>query len=104
MGKHHEIVNLYKTQITCAECHSGTGMLFQDWNDIPGIIPEDPKHPGWARQRRCDQNYEPACGPCDGIGGPYWEVCSLLADSQHSVVRFLGRGGCYGKVTPRHLL
>jgi len=72
MGKHPEVVNLYKTQITCAECHSGTGMLFQDWADIPGIIPEDPKHPGWARQRRCDQNYEPACGPCDGIGGPYW--------------------------------
>jgi len=53
-------------------CHSGTGMLFQDWKDIPGIIPEDPKYPGWARQRRCDQNYEPKCGPCEGIGGPYW--------------------------------
>jgi len=29
-------------------------------------------HPGWARQRRCDQNWKPACGPCEGIGGPYW--------------------------------
>jgi len=67
-----EICNNYKTQVTCAECHSGTGMLFQDWKDIPGIIPEDPKYPGRARQRRCDQNYAPACGPCEGIGGPYW--------------------------------
>eukprot|EP00746_Dinoflagellata_sp_MGD_P006118 gnl/MRDRNA2_/MRDRNA2_111904_c0_seq1.p1 gnl/MRDRNA2_/MRDRNA2_111904_c0~~gnl/MRDRNA2_/MRDRNA2_111904_c0_seq1.p1 ORF type:complete len:567 (-),score=92.90 gnl/MRDRNA2_/MRDRNA2_111904_c0_seq1:151-1851(-) len=79
MGNHPEVVDLYKTQITCAECHSGTGMLFQDWNDIPGIIPEDPKYPGWARQRRCDQNYQPACGPCEGVGGPYWgdEVSSF---------------------------
>merc|ERR1740138_1318124 len=67
-----ELCDIYKKQVTCAECHSGTGMLFQDWKDIPGIIPEDPKYPGRARQRRCDQNYAPACGPCEGIGGPYW--------------------------------
>merc|ERR1740138_929775 len=67
-----ELCDIYKKQVTCAECHSGTGMLFQDWKDIPGIIPEDPKYPGMARQRRCDQNYAPACGPCEGIGGPYW--------------------------------
>jgi len=80
MSKHQEVVDSYKTQVTCAECHSDTGMLFQDWNDIPGIIPEDPKYPGVARQRRCDQNYLPACGPCDGIGGPYWG--DSLADFQ----------------------
>jgi len=46
-------------------------MIIQD-PDVDGVIPEDPKFPGWARQRRCDQNYAPACGPCDGVGGPYW--------------------------------
>jgi len=71
-AKETELCKLYQAQVTCAECHSGTGMLFQDWKDIPGIIPEDPKYPGMARQRRCDQNYLPKCGPCDGIGGPYW--------------------------------
>jgi len=70
--KEKELCKAYAKQVTCAECHSGTGMLFQDWTDIPGIIPEDPKHPGWARQRRCDQNYLPKCGPCEGVGGPYW--------------------------------
>jgi hypothetical protein len=62
----------YKDTYSCAICHSGTGMIAQDWNDLDGVIPEDPKYPGWARQRRCDQNYAPACGPCEGVGGPYW--------------------------------
>jgi hypothetical protein len=70
--KEKELCKAYAAQVTCAECHSGTGMLFQDWKDIPGIIPEDPKYPGVARQRRCDQGYLPTCGPCEGIGGPYW--------------------------------
>lgn len=61
----------YLDTYSCATCHSGTGMITQD-PDLDGIIPEDPKRPGWARQRRCDQNYAPACGPCDGVGGPYW--------------------------------
>jgi len=56
---------------TCMECHSNTGMIFQD-SDLDGKIPEDPKFPGWAIKRRCDQNYDPPCGPCDGVGGPYW--------------------------------
>jgi len=51
----------YKDTYSCAICHSGTGMITQDWNDLDGVIPEDPKYPGWARQRRCDQNYAPAC-------------------------------------------
>jgi len=70
--KEKELCKAYANKVTCAECHSGTGMLFQDWKDIPGIIPEDPKYPGMARQRRCDQGYLPKCGPCEGIGGPYW--------------------------------
>merc|ERR1711957_494616 len=61
----------YLDTYTCAECHSATGMITQD-TDVDGKIPEDPKFPGWARQRRCDQNYAPACGPCEGVGGPYW--------------------------------
>merc|ERR1740138_1528504 len=66
------VCRFYELQISCAECHSGSGMNAQDWSDIAGIIPEDPKRPGWARQRRCDQNYLPKCGPCEGVGGPYW--------------------------------
>jgi hypothetical protein len=62
----------YVDTYSCADCHSGSGIIAQDWSDLDGVIPEDPKLPGWARQRRCDQNYAPACGPCDGIGGPYW--------------------------------
>uniref|UniRef100_A0A7S4E1B8 Uncharacterized protein n=1 Tax=Lotharella globosa TaxID=91324 RepID=A0A7S4E1B8_9EUKA len=27
----------------------------------------NPHH--WDRQRRCDQDYEPPCGPCEGVGG-----------------------------------
>jgi hypothetical protein len=61
----------YAQQASCAECHSNSGIPYQD-PDLSPVIPEDPKHPGWARQRRCDQNYQPACGPCEGIGGPYW--------------------------------
>ncbi|CAE8645454.1 unnamed protein product, partial [Polarella glacialis] len=71
-GKEAEVCRLYDGQISCADCHSGSGMIAQDWSDLAGIIPEDPKFPGWARQRRCDQNYKPACGPCGGVGGPYW--------------------------------
>jgi len=56
---------------TCSECHSQTGMHFQD-ADLDGKIAEDPKFPGWAIKRRCDQNYDPPCGACDGVGGPYW--------------------------------
>lgn len=67
-----ELCGAYQGMISCADCHSGTGMLVQDWSNIEGKIPEDPKYPGWANQRRCDQNYQPACGPCDGVGGPYW--------------------------------
>lgn len=74
---------------TCMECHSNSGMVTQDW-DLDGKIPEDPKFPGFARARRCDQNYDPPCGPCEGIGGPYWsdEIdgfqptgCSLIASA-----------------------
>merc|ERR1719321_1028635 len=53
------------------ECHSNTGMRFQD-ADLDDKIPEDDKYPGFANKRRCDQNYDPPCGPCDGVGGPYW--------------------------------
>jgi hypothetical protein len=40
--------------------------------DLDGKIADDPDFPGMNIQRRCDQNYDPPCGPCDGIGGPYW--------------------------------
>jgi hypothetical protein len=56
---------------TCMECHSNSGMQSQD-PDLDGKIADDPNFPGLNIQRRCDQNYDPPCGPCDGIGGPYW--------------------------------
>lgn len=56
---------------SCMECHSNSGLTFQD-PDLDGKIPDDPDFPGLNIQRRCDQNYDPPCGPCDGIGGPYW--------------------------------
>merc|ERR1712070_1320543 len=50
---------------------SETCMQCQD-PDLDGKIADDPDLPGVNIQRRCDQNYDPPCGPCDGIGGPYW--------------------------------
>jgi len=67
-----EVCKVYEGMRSCADCHSASGIIMQDYADPDGYIPEDPEHPGWARQRRCDQNYKPACGPCEGIGGPYW--------------------------------
>lgn len=67
-----ELCQVYEAQMSCADCHSGSGIPMQDYSDPYGYLPEDPEHPGWARQRRCDQNYAPKCGPCEGIGGPYW--------------------------------
>jgi len=67
-----EVCKVAQGQRSCADCHSGTGIIMQDYSDPDGVIPDDPKLPGWARQRRCDQNYLPLCGPCEGIGGPYW--------------------------------
>lgn len=70
-GPRSELCKAYEIQISCADAHSGSGIIDQS-NDTAGVIPENPKYPGRARQRRCDSNYEPACGPCEGIGGPYW--------------------------------
>jgi len=67
-----EVCRVYEAARSCADCHSGSGIPMQDYNDPDGVIPEDPNYPGWARQRRCDQDYLPKCGPCEGVGGPYW--------------------------------
>jgi len=95
-GDEQTVCAAYKGHVTCAECHSGSGIPMQDYNESHAILPEDPNHPGWARQRRCDQNFDPPCGACDGVGGPYWgdevadfqptncEVVSLPADVPES--------------------
>jgi len=67
-----KVCKVYEGMRSCADCHSGSGMPMQDYADPDGYIPDDPKYPGRNRQRRCDQNYLPKCGPCEGIGGPYW--------------------------------
>lgn len=72
VGSEAEVHKEYAALTSCADCHSGSGIIAQDYSDIDGVIPEDPEYPGMARQRRCDQNYKPVCGPCEGIGGPYW--------------------------------
>ena len=70
-----KVCNVYEGMRSCADCHSGSGIPMQDYSDPDGYIPDDPALPGWNRQRRCDQNYLPRCGPCEGIGGPYWFEC-----------------------------
>jgi hypothetical protein len=72
VGDEQVLCKAHEALMSCAECHSASGIVMQDYSDPYGYIKEDAKHPGWARQRRCDQNYQPACGPCEGIGGPYW--------------------------------
>jgi len=59
-----DVCRQYEAQLSCAECHSGSGITQQDYN----ASHVDTQH----RQRRCDTNFDPPCGPCEGIGGPYW--------------------------------
>jgi hypothetical protein len=63
-----EAGRFYDEKVTCQKCHVG-GI------DNLGVPEEAPTTP-LAKQRRCYTNYKElfniTCGPCDGIGGPYW--------------------------------
>merc|ERR1712226_564626 len=42
------VCKAYEAQMSCADCHSGSGIIAQDYSDMYGYLPEDPEHPGWA--------------------------------------------------------
>merc|ERR550532_2227481 len=39
----------YEDTYSCSNCHSGSGITAQDYSDMDGVIPEDPKFAGYAR-------------------------------------------------------
>jgi len=56
----------YQSKVSCQQCH--TGPVLPDWvNDTMPVPPGESK---LARQRSCDYQNDPPCGPCDGLGGP----------------------------------
>jgi len=63
----------YAQQVSCQQCHTGK-IVDPDWQDasLPAPLPVDKLHPGRERQRQCDFQSQPPCGPCEGLGGPRW--------------------------------
>ena len=63
----------YVQQVSCQQCHTGT-IIDPKWQDatLPKPLPVDPSHPGRERQRACDFQADPPCGPCEGLGGVRW--------------------------------
>merc|ERR1719282_1181027 len=58
----------YDDKVTCQRCHVG---------GIANLgLPEEAPRTEKAKQRRCYTNYQElfniTCGPCHGVGGPYW--------------------------------
>ena len=41
------------------------------WTSVEVVMSQADGNPhGWDRTRRCDQqDYDPPCGPCEGVGG-----------------------------------
>ena len=62
----------YESLVSCQQCHSGT--VVPKWRNatLPPPLPVDPAVPGRERERSCDYQDDPPCGPCDGLGGPRW--------------------------------
>jgi len=70
------VLKVYNEHSTCQSCHTA-GIPDQGSIDPP-LVPSK-EHPTWARKRRCDEpctkcevSYDPPCGPCEGVGGPYF--------------------------------
>mmetsp|Transcript_215 Transcript_215/g.473 ORF Transcript_215/g.473 Transcript_215/m.473 type:complete len:499 (-) Transcript_215:141-1637(-) len=64
-----KVFSEYAQQVSCQQCH--TGRLSGDLTNatLPPPPPVDREHPGLERKRVCDFQNQPACGPCDGLGG-----------------------------------
>jgi len=58
----------YQSKVSCQQCH--TGPVLPDWVNDTLPLPSD--EPSTSRQRNCDYQYDPPCGPCDGLGGHRW--------------------------------
>eukprot|EP00928_Gymnodinium_smaydae_P075504 TRINITY_DN58531_c0_g1_i1.p1 TRINITY_DN58531_c0_g1~~TRINITY_DN58531_c0_g1_i1.p1 ORF type:complete len:517 (-),score=68.17 TRINITY_DN58531_c0_g1_i1:137-1687(-) len=63
----------YEHQVSCQQCHTGR-IADPSWQSavLPKPLPLDKVHPGRERQRSCDYQNVPPCGPCEGLGGPRW--------------------------------
>mmetsp|Transcript_92496 Transcript_92496/g.235149 ORF Transcript_92496/g.235149 Transcript_92496/m.235149 type:complete len:446 (-) Transcript_92496:77-1414(-) len=64
------VMGEYRQQVSCQQCHTGK-ISDATWQDasLPAPPPVDKAHPGMERQRQCDFQAKPPCGPCDGLGG-----------------------------------
>lgn len=60
------------SKVSCQQCHSGP--VWKSWVNatLPPPLPVDQTHPGRERQRSCDYQNQPACRPCEGLGGARW--------------------------------
>jgi len=67
---HSEVYADYESKVSCQQCH--TGPVSAKWVNatLPPPLPVDSKHPGRERERACDYQNQPSCGPCEGLGGP----------------------------------
>lgn len=70
---HQLVLSEYQSKVSCQQCHTGP-ITDPKWIDatLPKPLPADPQHPGRDRQRQCDYQNDPPCGPCEGLGGPRW--------------------------------
>jgi hypothetical protein len=73
----HTVLKVYNEHSTCQAGHTA-GISNQGGKIDPPLTPSK-EHPTWARLRRCDEpctkcdvQYKPDCGPCEGTGGPYF--------------------------------
>eukprot|EP00931_Biecheleriopsis_adriatica_P077221 TRINITY_DN5082_c0_g1_i2.p1 TRINITY_DN5082_c0_g1~~TRINITY_DN5082_c0_g1_i2.p1 ORF type:complete len:492 (+),score=73.07 TRINITY_DN5082_c0_g1_i2:117-1478(+) len=72
---HTQIVRTeYEHQVSCQQCHTGT-IVDPSWQDatLPKPVAHSDKElQRLERQRTCDYQAEPPCGPCEGLGGKRW--------------------------------
>lgn len=74
VNRAHQVVHAeYAHQVSCQQCHTGT-IGEPQWKNatLPKPLPMDKTHPGRERQRACDYQNDPPCGPCEGLGGRRW--------------------------------
>jgi len=63
----------YRSQVSCQQCHTGPVSFPSLENATLALpLPVDQDHPGLERLHTCDYQYQPPCGPCEGLGGRRW--------------------------------